>query len=307
MALLKFCIITYSLLTLVHTMKNISCILKTLMAFACLLFTTSVLTACSSTTDNSQPPTPYEKIGDVTELTKYVENGKTTLGELFTHLAPSTASSDYLLNTVLYTGNLKKDHKRVLVVQYWARYPGLRYKPNAVCKTTKNIIITLKDDNLNADNIVEGVYYTGASYAIKSVIFSKSTEYYHELTEQELKDSINFDWSKVYFQSVVLDSAKADSKKDKDEMQIVSDQLIPVLYEAPELKLVDEEMFKKTKLAFGNYSDTSSDTAIVPKIEKETDHYDYVERGFELPSWSYRVGFDFFLVGVFHGITYHSL
>lgn len=52
-------------------------------------------------------------------------------------------------------------------------------------------------------------------------------------------------------------------------MQIVSDQLIPVLYEAPELKLVDEEMFKKTKLAFGNYSDTSSDTAIVPKIEKK--------------------------------------
>ena len=109
------------------------------MAFTCLLFTTSVLTACSSITDNSQPPTPYEKIGDVTELTKYVENGKTTLGELFTHLAPSTASSDYLLNTVLYTGNLKKDNKRVLVVQYWARYPGLRYKPNAVCKTTKNI------------------------------------------------------------------------------------------------------------------------------------------------------------------------
>ena len=277
------------------------------MAFTCLLFTTSVLSACSSTTDNSQPPTPYEKIGDVTELTKYVENGKTTLGELFTHLAPSTASSDYLLNTVLYTGNLKKDHKRVLVVQYWARYPGLRYKPNAVCKTTKNIVITLKDDNLNADNVVEGVDYTGASYAIKSVIFSKSTEYYHELTEHELKDSINYDWSKVYFQSVVLDKVKAESKKDKDEMQIVSDQLIPVLYEAPELKLVDEEEFKKTKLAFGNYSDTTSDTTIVPKIEKETDHYDYVERGIELPAWSYRIGFDFFLVGVSHGIMYHSL
>lgn len=277
------------------------------MACTCLIFTTSVLTACSSTTDNSQPPTPYEKIGDVTELTKYVENGKTTLGELFTHLAPSTASSDYLLNTVLYTGNLNKDHKRVLVVQYWARYPGLRYKPNAVCKTTKNIVITLKDDNLNADNIVEGVDYTGASYAIKSVIFSKSTEYYHELTEHELKDSINFDWSKVYFQSVVLDKVKAESKKDKDEMQIVSDQLIPVLYEAPELKLVDEEEFKKTKLAFGNYSDTTSDTTIVPKIEKETDHYDYVERGIELPAWSYRIGFDFFLVGVSHGIMYHSL
>ena len=288
-------------------MKNIFCILKTLMAFTCLLFTTSVLSACSSTTDNSQPPTPYEKIGDVTELTKYVENGKTTLGELFTHLAPSTASSDYLLNTVLYTGNLKKDHKRVLVVQYWARYPGLRYKPNAVCKTTKNIVITLKDDNLNADNVVEGVDYTGASYAIKSVIFSKSTEYYHELTEHELKDSINYDWSKVYFQSVVLDKVKAESKKDKDEMQIVSDQLIPVLYEAPELKLVDEEEFKKTKLAFGNYSDTTSDTTIVPKIEKETDHYDYVERGIELPAWSYRIGFDFFLVGVSHGIMYHSL
>lgn len=277
------------------------------MACTCLIFTTSVLTACSSTTDNSQPPTPYEKIGDVTELTKYVENGKTSLGELFTHLAPSTASSDYLLNTVLYTGNLNKDHKRVLVVQYWARYPGLRYKPNAVCKTTKNIVITLKDDNLNADNIVEGVDYTGASYAIKSVIFSKSTEYYHELTEHELKDSINFDWSKVYFQSVVLDKVKAESKKDKDEMQIVSDQLIPVLYEAPELKLVDEEEFKKTKLAFGNYSDTTSDTTIVPKIEKETDHYDYVERGIELPAWSYRIGFDFFLVGVSHGIMYHSL
>lgn len=288
-------------------MKTLSCLIKTLLAFTCLLFTTSVLTACSSTTDNSQPPTPYEKIGDVTELTKYVENGKTTLGELFTHLAPSTASSDYLLNTVLYTGNLKKDHKRVLVVQYWARYPGLRYKPNAVCKTTKNIVITLKDDNLNADNIVEGVDYTGASYAIKSVIFSKSTEYYHELTEHELKDSINFDWSKVYFQSVVLDKVKAESKKDKDEMQIVSDQLIPVLYEAPELKLVDEEEFKKTKLAFGNYSDTTSDTTIVPKIEKETDHYDYVERGIELPAWSYRIGFDFFLVGVSHGIMYHSL
>ena len=277
------------------------------MAFTCLLFTTSVLSACSSTTDNSQPPTPYEKIGDVTELTKYVENGKTTLGELFTHLAPSTASSDYELNTVLYTGNLKKDNKRVLVVQYWARYPGLRYKPNAVCKTTKNIVITLKDDNLNADNVVEGVDYTGASYAIKSVIFSKSTEYYHELTEHELKDSINYDWSKVYFQSVVLDKVKAESKKDKDEMQIVSDQLIPVLYEAPELKLVDEEEFKKTKLAFGNYSDTTSDTTIVPKIEKETDHYDYVERGIELPAWSYRIGFDFFLVGVSHGIMYHSL
>lgn len=288
-------------------MKNTFCILKTLMACTCLLFTTSVLTACSSTTDNSQPPTPYEKIGDVTELTKYVENGKTTLGELFTHLAPSTASSDYELNTVIYTGNLKKDHKRVLVVQYWARYPGLRYKPNAVCKTTKNIVITLKDDNLNADNVVEGVYFTGASYAIKSVIFSKSTEYYHELTEHELKDSINFDWSKVYFQSVVLNKVKAESKKDKDEMQIVSDQLIPVLYEAPELKLVDEEEFKKTKLAFGNYSDTTSDTTIVPKIEKETDHYDYVERGFELPAWSYRIGFDFFLVGVSHGIMYHSL
>lgn len=288
-------------------MKNIFCILKTLMAFTCLLFTTSVLSACSSTTDNSQPPTPYEKIGDVTELTKYVENGKTTLGELFTHLAPSTASSDYELNTVLYTGNLKKDNKRVLVVQYWARYPGLRYKPNAVCKTTKNIVITLKDDNLNADNVVEGVDYTGASYAIKSVIFSKSTEYYHELTEHELKDSINYDWSKVYFQSVVLDKVKAESKKDKDEMQIVSDQLIPVLYEAPELKLVDEEEFKKTKLAFGNYSDTTSDTTIVPKIEKETDHYDYVERGIELPAWSYRIGFDFFLVGVSHGIMYHSL
>lgn len=288
-------------------MKNITCTLKTLMAFTCLLFTTSVLTACSSTTDNSQPPTPYEKIGDVTELTKYVENGKTTLGELFTHLAPSTASSDYELNTVLYTGNLKKDNKRVLVVQYWARYPGLRYKPNAVCKTTKNIIISLKDDNLNAGNVVEGVDYTGASYAIKSVIFSKSTEYYHELTEHELKDSINFDWSKVYFQSVVLDKVKAESKKDKDEMQIVSDQLIPVLYEAPELKLVDEEEFKKTKLAFGNYSDTTSDTTIVPKIEKETDHYDYVERGIELPAWSYRIGFDFFLVGVSHGIMYHSL
>lgn len=107
-------------------MKDISCILKTLMAFACLLFTTSVLTACNSTTDNSQPPTPYEKIGDVTELTKYVENGKTTLGELFTHLAPSTASSDYLLNTVLYTGNLKKDHKRVLVVQYWGKISWLK-------------------------------------------------------------------------------------------------------------------------------------------------------------------------------------
>lgn len=277
------------------------------MACTCLLFTCSVLTACSSTTDNSQPPTPYEKIGDVTELTKYVENGKTTLGELFTHLAPSTASSDYELNTVLYTGNLKKDNKRVLVVQYWARYPGLRYKPNAVCKTTKNIIITLKDDNLNAGNVVEGVDYTGASYAIKSVIFSKSTEYYHELTEHELKDSINYDWSKVYFQSVVLDKVKAESKKDKDEMQIVSDQLIPVLYEAPDLKLVDEEEFKKTKLAFGNFSDTTSDTTIVPKIEKETDHYDYVERGIELPAWSYRVGFDFFLVGVSHGIMYHSL
>lgn len=288
-------------------MKTLSCLIKTLLAFTCLLFTTSVLTACSSTTDNSQPPTPYEKIGDVTELSKDVENGKTTLGELFTHLAPSTASSDYLLNTVLYTGNLKKDHKRVLVVQYWARYPGLRYKPNAVCKTTKNIIITLKYDNLNADNIVEGVDYTGASYAIKSVIFSKSTEYYHELTEHELKDSINFDWSKVYFQSVVLDKVKAESKKDKDEMQIVSDQLIHVLYEAPELKLVDEEEFKKTKLAFGNYSDTTSDTTIVPKIEKETDHYDYVERGIELPAWSYRIGFDFFLVGVSHGIMYHSL
>lgn len=194
-------------------MKTLSCLIKTLLAFTCLLFTTTLLTACSSTTDNSQPPTPYEKIGDVTELTKYVEDGKTTLGELFTHLAQSTASSDYELNTVLYTGNLKKDNRRVLVVQYWARYPGLRYKPNAVCKTTKNIIITLKDNNLNTDNIVEGVYYTGASYAIKSVIFSKSTEYYHELTEQELKDSINFDWSKVYFQSVVLDSAKAESKR----------------------------------------------------------------------------------------------
>ncbi len=89
-------------------MKTLSCLIKTLLAFTCLIFTTSVLTACNSTTDNSQPPTPYEKIGDVTELTKYVENGKTTLGELFTHLAPSTANSDYELNTVLYTGNLKK-------------------------------------------------------------------------------------------------------------------------------------------------------------------------------------------------------
>ncbi len=301
MALLKFCIITYSLLTLGHTMKNISCILKTLMVFTCLLFTTSVLTACSSITDNSQPPTPYEKIGDVTELTKYVENGKTTLGELFTHLAPSTASSDYLLNTVLYTGNLKKDNKRVLVVQYWARYPGLRYKPNAVCKTTKNIIITLKNDNLKADNIVESVDYTGASYAIQDVVFSKSTEYYHELTEQELKDSINFDWSKVYFQSVVLDSVKADSKKDKDEIQIISDQLIKVVYEAPSLKLVDRDDFKKTKLSFGKNTDN-----IVPKVEKTTDYYEYVDwdKGEILPPWFRRLGEDFFFIDVTNAILY---
>lgn len=282
-------------------MKNIACILKTLMACTCLIFTTSVLTACSSTTDNSQPPTPYEKIGDVTELTKYVENGKTSLGELFTHLAPSTASSDYLLNTVIYTGNLKKDHKRVLVVQYWARYPGLRYKPNAVCKTTKNIIITLKDDNLNADNIVEGVDYTGASYAIQDAVFSKSTEYYHEFTEQELKDAINYDWSKVYFQSVVLDKEKAESKKDKDEMQIVSDQLIKVVYEAPTLKLVDRDAFKKTKLSFGKSTDS-----IEPKVEKATDYYEYVDwnKGKILPAWLDRLNSDYFLVDISNAILY---
>ncbi len=282
-------------------MKNIRGILKTLVTFTCLLFTTSVLSACSSTTDNSQPPTPYEKIGDVTELTKYVEKGKTTLGELFTHLASGKASSDYVLNTVLYTGNLKKDNKRVLVVQYWARYPGLRYKPNAVCKTTKNIIITLKDDNLKADNIVEAVDYTGASYAIQDAVFSKSNEYYHELTEHELKDSINYDWSKVYFQSVVLDKVKAESKKDKDETQIVSDQLIKVVYEAPTLKLVDRDEFKKTKLSFGKGTDN-----IVPKVEKTTDYYEYVDwnKGKILPAWLDRLNSDYFLVDISNAILY---
>lgn len=56
---------------------------KKLFATVCALFLSVVaLTGCSTPriTNNSLPPTPFERIGDITELSSVVKNGKTTLG-----------------------------------------------------------------------------------------------------------------------------------------------------------------------------------------------------------------------------------
>ena len=63
--------------------------MKSIKIFATVLFlSVAVLTGCATPriTNNSLPPTPFERIGDITELSTVVENGKTTLGEALQHL-----------------------------------------------------------------------------------------------------------------------------------------------------------------------------------------------------------------------------
>lgn len=83
-------------------------------------------------------------------------------------------------------------------------------------------------------------------------------------------------------------------------MKYRSSQIIKVVYEAPSLKLVDRDDFKKTKLSFGQNTDN-----IVPKVEKTTDYYEYVDwdKGEILPPW-FRLGEDFFFIDVTNAILY---
>lgn len=253
--------------------------MKSIKIFAtvCVLFlSVAVLTGCSTPriTNNSLPPTPFERIGDITELSTVVENGKTTLGEALQHLQAGNKKSeysDYELNSKIYTTHLKSTNQRLLVVHYWIKYPGLRYSPNALGKTTKNIIISLRDDNLDKDNIIENVSYSGASYQIFRELSGWATIYYHSFSEKELKDFINYDFGQVRFHAVKSNDKKSHftSDMEKDENERVESQIRPILGECQSLERVEN-----LNIPFGPNDDNS-----IPKLEHDTDHFDYVDWG----------------------------
>lgn len=253
-----------------------------LLATICALFlSVSALTGCGTprVTNNSLPPTPFERIGDVTELSTVVENGKTTLGEALQHLQEGNVKSeysDYELNSKIYTTHLKSTNQRLLVIHYWIRYPGLRYSQNALGKTTKNIIISLRDDNLDKDNIVENVSFSGASYIIFRELSGWATSYYHSFSEKELKDFINYDYSQVQFHSVKRHDKKSHftSDMEKDENERIESQIRPILGECQSLERVED-----LNIPFGPNDDNS-----IPKLQHDTDHFDYVDWGDKKPS-----------------------